>query len=633
MTGPVSLTTVFPGLVWAMAILALVQIFRRAALWRAGAAASVPWFSGLASLPRRYLVDVHHVVARDGYASRMHAVVAGGMLAASLLTALAILPPLGGFRPYWGVVALAFGVMAAGSLMVGARRYPVKKPRLSAGRFQVLPVLLLAYALGGTVTALLLAFGVGDTGLALVAAALAAAGGLGLAFEVRHGPMRHAAAGALHLVAHPRPGRFEGRPDTALQPLDLDAPRLGAEMPADFTWNRLLSYDACVSCGRCEIACPAFAAGQPLNPKKLIQDLVAGLSPAEPAYAGAPYPGGRDAMGGRGALIELVGPEARIHPDTLWSCTTCRACVEECPMMIEHVDAVVALRRNQTLELGALPEKAVGPVTELRQTGEAGGRPLAARTDFAAGLDLPVLAPRGRADVLLWLGEGAYDLRYGRSLRALVRLLRQAGVDFAVLGPDERDTGDLARRLGDEATFQALAKANIATLAARDFGRIVTADPHALHALRNEYPAFGGRYAVTHHTAFLLELIQAGRLTPGRLTDCSVTYHDPCYLARYNGETEAPRALLNAIGVSRVEMARSGRRAMCCGGGGGAPVSDVPGERRIPDLRMAQAAETGAGIVAVACPSCTAMLEGVPDRKAEIRDIAELLLQAVEAGR
>ena len=302
-------------------------------------------------------------------------------------------------------------------------------------------------------------------------------------------------------------------------------------------------------------------------------------------------------------------------------------------MMIEHVDAVVALRRNQTLELGALPEKAVGPVTELRQAGEAGGRPLAARTDFAAGLDLPVLAPRGRADVLLWLGEGAYDLRYGRSLRALVRLLRQAGVDFAVLGPEERDTGDLARRLGDEATFQALARANIATLAARDFGRIVTADPHALHALRNEYPAFGGHYAVVHHTAFLLELIRAGRLAPGRLSDVSVTYHDPCYLARYNGETAAPRAVLDAIGVSRVEMARSGRRAMCCGGGGGAPVSDVPGERRIPDLRMAQAAQTGAGIVAVACPSCTAMLEGVPDRTAEIRDIAELLLQAVEAGR
>ena len=632
MTGPHALATIFPGLVWAMAALALVQVARRAALWRTGAAAPVAWLNGLAQLPKRYLVDVHHVVARDAYASRMHAVVAGGLLAASLLTALAILPPLGGFRPYWILVALAFGVTAAGSLLVGARRYPQKKPRLSAGRFQILPFLLVAYAIGGTITALTLALGGGGT-LAPVALALAAAGGLGLAFEVRHGPMRHAAAGALHLVAHPRPGRFEGRPDTALQPLDLDAPRLGSAMPADFTWNRLLSYDSCVSCGRCEIACPAFAAGQPLNPKKLIQDLVAGLSPAEPAYAGAPYPGGREAKGERGSLARLIGPEARIHPDTLWSCTTCRACVEECPMMIEHVDAVVSLRRHETLERGALPEKAIGPVTDLRQAGDPGGRPLAARTDFAAGVELPLISEKGEADVLLWLGEGAYDLRYGRSLRALVRLLHEAGVDFAVLGPEERDTGDLARRLGDEATFQELAKANAATLARTRFRRIVTADPHALHALRNEYPAFGARYEVVHHTAFLLDLIRDGRLKPGRLEDRAVTYHDPCYLARYNGETEAPRAVLDAIGLTRVEMSRSGKRAMCCGGGGGAPVSDIPGERRIPDLRMAQAAETGAGMVAVACPSCTAMLEGVTDRKAEIRDIAELLLEAVEAGR
>lgn len=626
------LTTVFPGLVWAMAALALVQTARRAALWRVGSAAPVAWLHGLAQVPRRYLVDVHHVVARDSYASRMHAVVAGGLLAASLLTALAILPPLAGSRAYWLLVALAFAVTAAGSILVGARRYPAKQKRLSAGRFQILPLLLLAYAVGGTLTALLLALGAGGIALPF-SLALAAAGGLGLAFEVRQGPMRHAVAGALHLAAHPRPGRFEGRPDTALQPLDLEAPRLGAEMPADFTWNRLLSYDACVSCGRCETACPAFAAGQPLNPKRLIQDLVAGLNPAEPPYAGNPYPGGREGQGERGPLARLIGPEARIHPDTLWSCTTCRACVEECPMMIEHVDAVVSLRRYQTLERAALPEKAIGPVTELRQAGDPGGRPLAARTDFAAGLDLPLMADRHEADVLLWLGEGAYDLRYGRTLRALVRLLRRANVDFAVLGAEERDTGDLARRLGDEATFQGLARENIAMLAKYRFTRIVTADPHALHALRNEYPAFGGHYTVMHHTALLLELIRAGTLAPRTLPDLSVTYHDPCYLARYNGETEAPRAILDAIGLSRVEMARSGKRAMCCGGGGGAPVSDIPGERRIPDLRMAQAAETGAGIVAVACPSCTAMLEGVTDRKAEIRDIAELLLQAVEAER
>jgi Fe-S oxidoreductase len=300
-------------------------------------------------------------------------------------------------------------------------------------------------------------------------------------------------------------------------------------------------------------------------------------------------------------------------------------------MMIEHVDAIVSLRRYQTMELGALPEKAFGYVEELRGSGTASGRPLAARGDFAAGAELPLLSTSGSTDILLWLGEGAYDLRYGRTLRALLKLLQEAGVDFAVLGAEERDTGDLARRLGDEATFQSLARANIATLAKYRFNRIVTSDPHVLHALRNEYPAFGGRYKVVHHTAFLRELIDQGLLVPGRLTDVSVTYHDPCYLARYNGEVDAPRDVLDRIGVTRIEMARAGRRAMCCGGGGGAPQSDIPGDKRIPDIRMTHVAETGAAVVAVACPTCTAMLEGVTGRTVDVKDIAELLLAAVEA--
>lgn len=627
------MTILFPALIFAMAALGVAQTLRRAAWWRLGARSAVAWGPGLLALPKRYLVDVHHVVARDAYASRMHAIVAGGLLAASLLTALAVLPPLGGSRIYWGVVALAFGVTAAGSILVGARRYPSKPKRLSGGHFQILPFLLLAYALGGLAAALLLAFGAASTPALIAAFALAAAGGLGLAYEVRRGPMRHAVAGALHLAAHPRPSRFEGRNDTALLPLDLDAPKLGAETPADLTWNRLLGYDACIQCGRCETACPAFAAGQPLNPKKLIQDIVAGMTGDELPYAGSPYPNARDVGPLLGTLARLVGEDARIHPDTLWACTTCRACVEECPMMIEHVDAIVSLRRNQTLELGRPPEKASEPLAELRGASEPGGRALSARTDFAAGLDLPLISAKGGADVLLWLGEGAYDMRYGRTLRALVKLLRDAGVDFAVLGAEERDTGDLARRLGDEATFQDLARKNVETLNCHRFNRILTADPHALHALRNEYRPFGGDWTVVHHTAFLLELVESGKLSPGKIEGLSVTYHDPCYLGRYNGETEAPRALLDLIGVERREMARSGKRSMCCGGGGGAPISDVAGDRRIPDIRMGQAMETGAEVVAVACPTCTAMLEGVTGVRPDVKDVAELLLNAMEKPR
>jgi Fe-S oxidoreductase len=631
------MTPAAPGfslVVLGLAVIAAALAFRRARLWRLGRAAKVDWVRGLLALPKRYLVDVHHIVGRDPYAARMHALAAGGLLGGSALALLGLAPPLGAARLFWGLVALAFGVAFAGGYLVGRRRLPIKPARLSGGRFQRLPFFLAAYSGGAFLVALDAALGGALWPLGWLGLGLAAAGGLLLVLQIDTGPMRHAFAGAAHLVAHPRPGRFAGEPATALMPLDLDAPRLGTATPSDFAFNRLIGFDACIQCGRCETACPAFAAGQPLNPKRLIQDLAAAIQPnaSNAAYAGSPYPHARDVAGVGGPDLPLIGAGAMIHPDTLWSCTTCRACVEECPMMIEHVDAIVDLRRFQTLELGALPAKAAPPLAELRYADEPGGRPLAARTDFAAGVTLPLISAKGRAEVLLWLGEGAYELRYGRTLRALVTLLHKAGVDFAVLGPEERDCGDLARRLGDEATFQRLAAENIATLSRYSFARILTADPHALHALRNEYTPFGGTYEVVHHTAFLDELVAAGRLSVGALSEARVTYHDPCYLGRYNGEIDAPRRLLDRLGLQRLEMERSGKRSMCCGGGGGAPVSDIEGERRIPDLRMGQAAATGATIVAVACPQCSAMLEGVTGERPQVNDIAELVLMAVEAA-
>ncbi|TDT92613.1 Fe-S oxidoreductase [Azorhizobium sp. AG788] len=620
-------------LVWAMGLSAALALGTRVALWRRGRTARVDWLSGLAAAPKRYLVDVHHVVARDPRAARMHMLAAGGLIAGSGMAGLAIVPVLATSRLWWALTALAFATMLAGALLVGGRRYPARPARLSGGRFQILPFLLLGYGLGGFSLASGAVAGLSG-GAGFVVLAVTAGCGLALAFLVARGPMRHALAGALHLAAHPRPARFAGRRDVALAPVDLEAETLGVGTPADFGWNRLLGFDACVQCGRCETACPAFAAGQPLNPKRLVQDLVAAMEGSDSAaYSGSPYPNARPVAGRGGPLSPIVGAGAMIHPDTLWSCTTCRACVEECPMMIEHVDAVIDLRRHQTLMLGAVPEKAAARLDDLRATDEAGGHALAARADFAAGLDLPVLHPGGHADVLLWLGEGAYDLRHGRTLRALVRLLRTAGVDFAILGAREKDCGDLARRLGDEATFARLARENVATLNALSFGLILTADPHALNSLRNEYSAFGGRYEVWHHTAFLDRLVAEGGLALGASGELSVTYHDPCYLGRYNGEVEAPRRLLDSLGLKRTEMARHGTRSLCCGGGGGAPHSDIAGDLRIPDLRMDQARATGAAVVAVACPHCAVMLEGVTGARPEVRDVAELVLAAVEAGQ
>ncbi len=220
-------------------------------------------------------------------------------------------------------------------------------------------------------------------------------------------------------------------------------------------------------------------------------------------------------------------------------------------------------------------------------------------------------------------------LHYQRTLRAFVKILKAAAVDFAVLGLEERDSGDVARRLGDEATFQNLARRNIATLAKYRFTRIVSCDPHSFHVLKNEYGALGGDYQVLHHSTFIDELLRAGTLQPGRSKAGSVTYHDPCYLGRYNGEYEAPRNVLRALGIEVKEMQRSGFRSRCCGGGGGAPITDIPGKQRIPDMRMADIRETGAELVAVGCPQCTAMLEGVVAPRPEIKDIAELVAEAL----
>ncbi|GEK46250.1 dimethylglycine catabolism protein DgcB [Bisbaumannia pacifica] len=634
------LETLLPILIFAALGLAVIGAWRRVRLWRQGRPSAVPLLKGLAALPRRYLVDLHHVVERDKVMSNTHVATAGGFVAAAVLMIL-----VHGFGLAQGVLGwlllAASATMFVGSLFV-ARRRRNPPARLSKGPWMRLPKSLMAFSL--SVFAITLpAVGIlpADFGHWLLALALAAVvvWGLGeMVFGMTWGgPMKHAFAGALHLAFHRRAERFgEGNRSTGLKALNLDdeAAPLGVEKPADFTWNQLLGFDACVQCGRCEAMCPAFAAGQPLNPKKLIQDMVVGLAGGSDAnYAGSPYPGkpvGEHHGTPHGPIVAREG-KALVDAETLWSCTTCRACVEECPMMIEHVDAIVDMRRHLTLERGQTPNKGAEVLDNLIATDNPGGFDPGSRLHWAADLNLPLMADVKQAEVLLWLGDGAFDMRNQRTLRALVKVLRAAEVEFAVLGTEERDSGDVARRLGDEATFQSLAKRNITTLAKYRFQRIVTCDPHSFHVLGNEYGELGGQYEVRHHSTFIAELYDAGRLAFAPWKGGSVTYHDPCYLGRYNGEYEAPRNVLKALGIEVKEMERSGFRSRCCGGGGGAPITDIPGERRIPDMRMNDVKESGAELVAVGCPQCTAMLEGVVDATAEVRDIAELVADALVA--
>ncbi|WAH59244.1 dimethylglycine demethylation protein DgcB [Pseudomonas silvicola] len=627
------LNTILSILLFAALALSIFGALRRVRLWRNGRASPVDLLGGLLAMPRRYMVDLHHVVARDRYIANTHVATAGGAVLSIVLAVL-----VHGFGLHDRILGYALlfatAVMFVGAVFVFKRRLNPPS-RLSKGPWMRLPKSLLAFSASFFLLTLPVA-GILPTDFGgWVLAAILAVGVLWGVSELFlgmtwGGPMKHAFAGALHLAWHRRPERFGGGRSTGLKPLDLADPSapLGVEKPKDFTWNQLLGFDACVQCGKCEAACPAFAAGQPLNPKKLIQDMVVGLAGGTDAsFAGSPYPG--KPVGEHGGNPHQPIVNGLVDAETLWSCTTCRACVEECPMMIEHVDAIVDMRRHLTLEKGATPSKGAEVLDNLIATDNPGGFNPGGRMNWAADLNLNLMSEKKTADVLFWVGDGAFDMRNQRTLRAFVKVLKAAKVDFAVLGLEERDSGDVARRLGDEATFQTLARRNIQTLGNYSFSRIVTCDPHSFHVLKNEYGAFNGNYQVQHHSTFMAELVTAGKLNLGQHKGGSVTYHDPCYLGRYNGEYQAPRDVLKALGIEVREMQRSGFRSRCCGGGGGAPITDIPGKQRIPDMRMDDIRETQAELVAVGCPQCTAMLEGVVEPRPLIKDIAELVADAL----
>lgn len=631
--------------------LCLLGAAKRIYLWRQGQPNSVAFFSGLMAILPRYLHDLHAVVARDKYISHTHVATAGGFVLSMLLIILIygfqFAPSFLNPQLLHKLLLASLTLMFFGACFVAIRRIRPPK-RLSKGPWSRLPVSLLGFSVSFFLLTLpasgLIATELLPWLLTILLAIISLIALADLLFGMTWGgPMKHAFAGALHLAFHPRQSRFAGGRSTGLKPLDLTIQppiastkqKFGVETPADFKWNQLLGFDACVQCGRCENMCPAFAAGQPLNPKKVIQDIVISMSGQKTTdYFGSPYPNQATNLaanvGIHTPIVTNTEQMGIIEADTLWACTTCRACVEECPMFIEHVDAIIDMRRFLTLEQGQTAGQGQQILTNLIATDNPNGHHPDQRMNWAADQDLTLLAQAKRCHVLLWMGDAAFDLRGQRTLRSLVALLKAAKVDFAVLGNEEKDSGDLARRLGDEATFQQLAQANIATLRQYHFEQIISADPHSFHVLANEYPAFGGHYTVKHHTSFLQELTLAGRLHFKANLQETITYHDPCYLGRYNGEFDAPRNLLQTLGANLVEMERSNYRSRCCGGGGGAPITDIAGDQRIPDMRIEDAKATNADIVAVACPQCALMLEGVVTPRPEIKDIAELLQQQLD---
>ena len=422
------------------------------------------------------------------------------------------------------------------------------------------------------------------------------------------------------------------RPLGALRPMgELETlERFGAADITDLTRKQLLDYDACTNCGRCQDQCPAWASGKPLSPRKLIQDLKGYMEERAPALLAL-----QPEQEAPPSSLSMV--EDAVTEDVLWSCTTCRACMEACPVFIEHIDSIVDMRRYLVMEQAKMPETAQGALLSMEQRGHPWRGTSFSRTDWAQGQEVKTLAEEPDVEVLFWVGcTGALEGRSQAVPKAMVSVLKAAGVKFAILGNEETCTGDPARRLGNEYLFQIMAQQNIETLNRYQVKRIVTICPHCFNTMKNEYPQLGGEFQVQHYTEFVSELIESGRLRPVRTVQTTLAYHDSCYLGRHNGIYDQPRAIVRAIpGVELVEMApRHRERGFCCGAGGGRMWMEEPGQK-VNHIRTDHFLGTGAQTVGSSCPFCLQMLtEGISakgaDDQHQAMDLLELLAQSVE---
>jgi Fe-S oxidoreductase len=410
-----------------------------------------------------------------------------------------------------------------------------------------------------------------------------------------------------------------------LEPLRFDVPeeemRFGAGTVPDLTWKQTLDTFSCTECGRCQDVCPAWTTGKELSPKLLIMAL------RDQVFEEGP----RLIRGEDGFEPSPLVPNA-VTDNVVWDCVTCGACVRECPVSIEHVDHIIDLRRHLVMMDSSFPTESEQMLRDVERASNPWGKPQTERADWAAELGVRVLEPGDPApEVLYWVGCAAsFDERARTAAQSTAKLLKAAGVDFAILGPRESCTGDPARRMGNEYLFQAHAEQNVGTLNEAGVTKIVASCPHCFNTLGNEYSDFGGNYEVVHHTELLAELVRDGRLQPegdGR----TITYHDSCYLARHNDVRADPRELVEAVGTP-IEMERSGERTFCCGAGGAHMWMEERGGL-INDERAREAAETGAETLAVACPFCTVMLDdGVRARGDELRvvDVSTLLVESLD---
>jgi Fe-S oxidoreductase len=420
--------------------------------------------------------------------------------------------------------------------------------------------------------------------------------------------------------------------------------KIGAGAVEDLEWKHFLDMLTCTECGRCQAVCPAWNTGKELNPKLLVMGLRDHALAKMPVLIGettAEHATGETKLACEASLVPDV-----IHDEVLWACVTCGACVYECPVDIEHVDMIVDMRRHQVMMESRFPREAQGMLNNVESSGNPWGIAGDARIQWAKGMEDKVPLVDGKvpddAEYLFFVGcAGSSDDRAIKTTRAIVELFDKAGVKFAVLGPQEVCNGDPARRIGNEFLFQEMAKTNVEMFNDKGVRKIITQCPHCYNTFRNEYPDYGGRYEVIHHAQLLSQLVAQGRLKPQTPVDATVTYHDPCYLARHNDVMTDPRHVITATGARQEEMHRCGRRTFCCGAGGARFFMEETEGKRINAERIEEAVGTNADIVGTACPFCLVMLDdGVKDLQmkgqapehVQVMDVANVLLRSLDGA-
>ena len=432
----------------------------------------------------------------------------------------------------------------------------------------------------------------------------------------------------IHMVAAPLNAFFRNlEPRGALASIDLEnVERFGASRVQDFTWKELLDGYACAVCGRCTDVCPAHTTGKVLSPMHIVENL-------KEHMIAIGHQGARDA--------EHVEPmpliDGAIPEQAVWDCVSCGACMEECPVVVEHVPTIMDMRRSLVLEESRIPETGMNALLSMEQRGHPWRGTTFSRTDWAQGLDVPTIADHPDAEVLFWVGcTAALEQRSQGIARSMVKVLKSAGVDFAILGEEESCTGDPARRMGNEYLFQIMAQQNVEILNTYNIKTIVTTCPHCFNTIRNEYPQFGGDYEVLHYSQFVDGLIQQGRVKPVKMMNVTVAYHDSCFLGRHNGVYDEPRNVARAIpGLTLVEMSpRCRERGFCCGAGGGHMWIEESQGERINHVRTDHFLDTGADTVGVSCPFCLQMMtEGIQAKgqsdTREARDVLEILADSI----